>query len=449
MGNCNSSNYIKEVQTNNAKKVPLKNYNEASKAICKIIIKEQNSNATGFFMNFSPSLKCLLTNYHVISQNLVDSNSLIEIETYSKIILKIKLNKNERYIKFFVEPIDITIIQINNSDELNKYVEFLQFDLNYIYGYKIYKNADIFTLEYTLGNELESAAGKILDVTNYLFSHNIDTDFGSSGSPIILLSNLKVIGIHRGGDADEKINYGSFIGIILEEINKDFNQELIKNNNLLPNYNNNSLNQNLNNYKKSLDIMKSKNNYIIAEFYIQSQNINEDTLILNSYEAMQRDMDESLYHYVGKSYGIDYNEKLQNEKELKECEIKINDEKIPFCYFYKFKKEGKYKISYSFKNYLKKTNYMFDDCSSLTNIDLSNFNTQNVIDMKNMFSNCSSLININLCNFNTQNVNCMSNMFYNCRSLTNIDLTFFNTQNVKNMSSMFSPLYIINKNRFT
>ena len=35
--------------------------------------------------------------------------------------------------------------------------------------------------------------------------------------------------------------------------------------------------------------------------------------------------------------------------------------------------------------------FMFNNCSSLTKIDLSNFNTQNVTDMRWMFSDCSSL----------------------------------------------------------
>ena len=34
---------------------------------------------------------------------------------------------------------------------------------------------------------------------------------------------------------------------------------------------------------------------------------------------------------------------------------------------------------------------MFYKCSSLTNIDLSNFNTQNVTNMEDMFYGCSSL----------------------------------------------------------
>ena len=36
-------------------------------------------------------------------------------------------------------------------------------------------------------------------------------------------------------------------------------------------------------------------------------------------------------------------------------------------------------------------NGMFWGCSSLTNINLSNFNTQNVTDMYQMFWGCSSL----------------------------------------------------------
>ena len=34
---------------------------------------------------------------------------------------------------------------------------------------------------------------------------------------------------------------------------------------------------------------------------------------------------------------------------------------------------------------------MFDECSSLTNINLSNFNTNNVIKMNSMFFGCKSL----------------------------------------------------------
>ena len=38
--------------------------------------------------------------------------------------------------------------------------------------------------------------------------------------------------------------------------------------------------------------------------------------------------------------------------------------------------------------------YMFYYCSSLTSLDLSNFNTNNVTDMRSMFYNCSSLTSL-------------------------------------------------------
>ena len=39
---------------------------------------------------------------------------------------------------------------------------------------------------------------------------------------------------------------------------------------------------------------------------------------------------------------------------------------------------------------------MFFECSSLTNIDLSNFNTNNVTDMSGMFSECNKLTKNNI-----------------------------------------------------
>ena len=40
--------------------------------------------------------------------------------------------------------------------------------------------------------------------------------------------------------------------------------------------------------------------------------------------------------------------------------------------------------------------YMFSGCESLTSLDLSNFDTKNVINMSHMFSGCCSLKEITL-----------------------------------------------------
>ena len=57
---------------------------------------------------------------------------------------------------------------------------------------------------------------------------------------------------------------------------------------------------------------------------------------------------------------------------------------------------------------------MFYGCSSLKELNLSNFNTNNVINMECMFSGCSSLKDLNLSNFNTNNVTNMISMFSGC-----------------------------------
>ena len=57
---------------------------------------------------------------------------------------------------------------------------------------------------------------------------------------------------------------------------------------------------------------------------------------------------------------------------------------------------------------------MFICCSSLKELNLNNFNTNNVTDMSYMFNGCSSLKELNLNNFNTNNVTDMSDMFSGC-----------------------------------
>ena len=57
---------------------------------------------------------------------------------------------------------------------------------------------------------------------------------------------------------------------------------------------------------------------------------------------------------------------------------------------------------------------MFYGCSSLKELNLNNFNTNNVTDMRSMFYGCSSLKELNLNNFNTNNVTNMRSMFSRC-----------------------------------
>ena len=81
---------------------------------------------------------------------------------------------------------------------------------------------------------------------------------------------------------------------------------------------------------------------------------------------------------------------------------------------------------------------MFYDCSSLTSLDLSKFDTSTASDLGYMFWNCNKLASLDISSFNTNSVTDMGYMFTYCQSLKELDLTNFNTENVVTMVRMFT-----------
>ena len=93
---------------------------------------------------------------------------------------------------------------------------------------------------------------------------------------------------------------------------------------------------------------------------------------------------------------------------------------------------------------------MFAMCGFIS-LDLSNFNTENLANIyveelrrsRSIFSFCSSLTTIDLSSFNTKKItqfgssNSANGMFYSCSSLTSLDLSSFDTSNAINMYYMF------------
>ena len=206
---------IREKRAGDAVKIPVIDIIKTIKSICKIIYKENNVTVqgTGFFMLIN-GIKYLITNYHNITENLINQN--INIEIYTKNIFSMKLDTNEKHIQFY-KKIDITIIEIKEYDDIIKDIDFLLYDRDYVDGYNQYKEMDIFTLEYPR-DEIEVGSGKIKDILdNFEFKHNIHTEPGASGSPIILPNSLKVIGIHKEGDQFSSLNIGLFLGELFKK----------------------------------------------------------------------------------------------------------------------------------------------------------------------------------------------------------------------------------------
>ena len=82
---------------------------------------------------------------------------------------------------------------------------------------------------------------------------------------------------------------------------------------------------------------------------------------------------------------------------------------------------------------------MFYKCESLTSLDISNWNTSNVTNMENMFYSCYNINSISgIENLDTSHVTNMCSMFNSCYDLTYLNLSNWNTSNVIDMSYMFS-----------
>ena len=265
-------NDMKDEVLTGHKPIPMKIAIKVMKSICKIIImKEKGKNyGTGFFMRISDSFKCLITNYHVLNPQLIHLK--IEIEIWNN--KNIPLNLNNLYIKYFEKPIDITIIKINELEDIFKDIEFLDYDTNYNQkGYSIYKDVDIFSVQHPFGDDAACASGKISAINGYEFNHKIPTEQGSSGCPIILLNQninlIQVIGIHKKGDNNKGINCGTFIGEIIEGLNKDSKKIL------------NNLEINENPKEDLKEIPDNENiNYIIGQISVTINEVKKDIYIL-------------------------------------------------------------------------------------------------------------------------------------------------------------------------
>ena len=145
--------------------------------------------------------------------------------------------------------------------------------------------------------------------------------------------NYNVIGIHRRYHQKKKLNFGSYIKYILEHINYG---------------------------------------HILCKYNIED--LNQPIQILNYYYE-----EKTIFSWLWGNN--DNKEEIRNN-----CEIYINNKKIDFTFNYKFSKKGINKINIKCKKDLTNMSYMFNKCSSLTSLNLSNFNTNNVKNMSGMFN---------------------------------------------------------------
>ena len=88
---------------------------------------------------------------------------------------------------------------------------------------------------------------------------------------------------------------------------------------------------------------------------------------------------------------------------------------------------------------IKDISYMFSGCTRLENIEYSNLDTNNIVNMASLFNECELLTSLpDISKWNTSNVSIMNNIFSKCYSLSSLpDISKWNTNNVTDMSFIF------------
>ena len=457
-----------ESENKKSNMISLNALNKVSKSICKIIYRKGNKKwtGTGFFMNIKYEnqvlINCLLTNYHILDPNRCYTSIQLEIGNITKVF---NIRK-KRYAKYYQEPIDIAMIEILKDDEILENVDFLSYDLNYIdNGYEYYLGKEIFILQHPYGEEMYSATGKIINIEDYKFKHDAGTCTGSSGSPVILIENNCVIGIHREIKKNSEKKIGTFLGELFEGLVTDLKlqRRLIKLKKQMSVKHSNKIEneepQNITNNSESLS-QKNDNEEICDKTnqVIETENADKNTLILK-YKIQDN---KSYANLFSKNFVIPNGKKfdmfINNEQKKLCCQIDISKMAIPNNILeVKLKKIDKVK---SLQCMFKETDLMFisgfstfdpeelinisgmfKDCENLSSIiDIDFLNTSKVEYMNHMFFNCKSLESLpDLSKWDTSNATHLDYMFDGCEKLKSLpDISKWNTSNVTQMNNMFS-----------
>ena len=101
-------------------------------------------------------------------------------------------------------------------------------------------------------------------------------------------------------------------------------------------------------------------------------------------------------------------------------------------------KDEKIQIKITFDEALKTLDFMFEGCSSLIKINLSNLNSPNITSMIYTFTNCEQLETVNFTSFESSNVTKMDFLFSGCSNLININgFEDLNTSSLIKTAGMF------------
>ena len=179
--------------------------------------------------------------------------------------------------------------------------------------------------------------------------------------------------------------------------------------------------------KNNEKLQKFFNEY--RNYYFQNKNVIKGILSIKANE-ISKDKGFNLFNTL---FNINAEAYINNKKVnlIKEKHLRKID--------YNFQEDGKYKFEIKFNEKITDLAGFFEGCKNIILLDLSNFDSSNVTNMKCMFSDCIQLKEIRgMFRLKTNKVTNMKAMFQICKELEYLDLSSFDTSNVTDMCYMFT-----------
>jgi len=187
--------------------------------VCKI--KKGNEKGTGFFAKIpykSIFKNVMITNEHILNKKDIKINKYIKVSLNNENVYK-DIKIDDKKLILINKELDITIIEIKEEDNINNFLEIDErYNLNNLDDR--YKNESLYVLNYPKGKDIVVSYGLLNKIEDENIYHLCSTEGGSSGSPIISLDSLKLVGIHGGYCKKNKCNIGLFIKYAIDEFNK-------------------------------------------------------------------------------------------------------------------------------------------------------------------------------------------------------------------------------------
>ena len=400
------------------------------KSFEKIIftVKNNGKKGTGFFCkiknpNSSDSLPVLITSSQFYNKE--------DFYTKKKIELIIKNSKYTLYVddsrKSYIndDKYNISLLEIKKEDylDIDSFLEIESdesFDSN-----NLYQNESLGLVSYNKKEKNYNAIKfkiKTINENQYAFKFVSNLNEELIGSPIINITNNKILGIYKNYDKKINLNNGILLKIPINEFFEEERQREIfnpKNKNIF---------KTSKTLKSTIRLNNENEEKEIGIIYIIPKKLHDLRLFGDDFVKNNKDKCKLLF----------YDEKRDKEIEYELCSLLktdfINDITEP--------KESCncFRVVLKLNEDLTDLSSMFKDCITLISFDhfFSNLKTEKVTTMSRMFEGCIFLQDFeNIDQLKTSSVTDMSYMFKNCSYISDLDLTGWDTSNVKTIKGMF------------